>query len=377
MKPASSFLALFLLGSLITQAMAQVRPRHARPSQERSDGISERVMQTIRSQERLPISALLRLSPEESHFLQVRSLTLLASSLRSQVQLDVLSLGRPVGIPQLIRRQLSEVRVQLPLGTQLADLEIVASDEILLDTVTVEVEQTHFPDSDPGRQMQPRPGEMLKLDLRREVRGGAEISLGQIVRQQLGLTLQGAQIERVVLLGAVPRSYSATVQVLLNGRLVGPMKPITSSMTTPIPLRSLEEVQSDLRLLVRGDVLIQQVNVVVGNVRQVPHQFPQRIPVGREISAARPLELGQLLPFENRLVSSITLEARTHRASQAQVELMGFGSQVLAIAIVGQVPMRPRLQLMRPMRVQELRLQSFSPVLIDSLELEFERFQVW
>jgi hypothetical protein len=389
MKPASSFFTLFLLGSLIANAAAQVQPQRNRPQGPRhpqgpgyqqplpgqSQIISERVMQTIRRQERVSIAELLRLSPGEAQFMQARSLSIVASSLRGQAQLDILSLGRPVGVPQLIRRQLSEVRVQLPLGTQLADLELVGSDDLLIETITAEVEEERFPG--PGQEMQPQPGEVLKLDIRREIRMGGELSLSQIVREQLGLTLEGAQIERVVLLGAVSRGYSATVQVLLNGRLVGPMKPISQAMTTPIPIRSFEEVQSDLRLLVRGNVLIQQVNVVVGNVRPIVTQRPERVLVSREISAARPLELGHLMPHEQRLVSSITLEARTHRASQAQVELLSFSSQVLATAIVSQVPLRPRLQLLRPMSVRELRLQSFTPVIIDSLEIEFERFQVW
>jgi hypothetical protein len=388
MKPASSFFALVLLGSLIANAAAQTPPRGPRhqpphqqppqhqPSPGQSQIISERIMQMVRMHERLRVSELLRLSPGEEHLLQARSLTLLASSPRGPVQVDILSLGRSTGAPQIVRRQQSEVRVQLPLGTQIADLEISVSDDLMLDTITAEVESSYSPGPIPGQQVQPFPGQMLKLDVRRDVRGAADISLEQIAQQQLGLTLEGSQIERVVLLGSVVRGYSATAQVLMDGRLVGPIKSIGTQLTTPIPLRSFEEVRRDLRLIIRGDVIIQQINIVVGNVRPI-QQRAERIFVGREISAGRPLQLGQLLPYEQRQISSIALEARSLRTSQEQVALLSLGSQVLATAIVSQIPMRPVLQLMRPMSARELSLQSFSPVIIESIEVEFERFRVW
>jgi hypothetical protein len=387
MKPASSFFVLVLLGSLVANAAAQVNPQRPRPHQPQPPQyqplpgqgqiISERIMQNVHMHERLRVSELLRLSPGEEHLLQARSLSLLASSIRGQVQVEILSLGRPVGIPQIIRRQQSEIRVQLPLGTQLADLEITASDEILLDTVTAEVESTYSPGPIPGQELQPLPGQMLKLDVRRDVRGAADISLEQLAQQQLGITLEGSQIERVVLLGSVVRGYNATAQVLMDGRLVGPIKSIGAQLTTPIPLRTFEEVRRDLRLVIRGDVVIQQINIKVGNVRSIQHHGPQRIQVGREISAGRGLPLGQLLGFEQRMISSIALEARTQRHVQAEVALLALSGQVLATTQVSQIPMRPVLRLLRPMSARELSLESFSPVIIESIEVDFERFQVW
>ena len=161
------------------------------------------------------------------------------------------------------------------------------------------------------------------------------------------------------------------------------MKPISASqMQTPLPVNSFEEVQS-LRLIVNGDARISEISIRIGQVRQVrgggqwggQGQGPrlERFQVGQEISANRPLELSRILPSEFRTVRSIALQARSIRSQSAEVALMSWSGQLLASVIVSQVPMQPVLQLMVPMSIRDLQLQSFTNVIIDSIEIEFDR----
>ena len=211
-----------------------------------------------------------------------------------------------------------------------------------------------------------------------------EIHLKQLVKQQMGLTLEGAEIERVVV-EASPLMYgrAASVQVELNNRLVGPAKFLSpAQQRLPLQVNSMEEVRT-LKLIVRGDARVELVHIRIGQVRPIRGQghgqgqgHSQRVIVSQEISSGRPLELGRLLPYESRLISRISLEARTSRQSSAEVALIAFG-QIQGSTIVTSVPMRPMIQLIRPMSARELTLQSLSPVLIDSIEVDFDSFQSW
>lgn len=402
MNKASSLLFLVLLGSLVADAVAQINPRPSpsvpRPHQpgqqtpylpqelpsmqlpsQQGRVISQRVLQSVRGFERVRISELLRLSMSESRDLEVSSLIIVSQSSRTQASLEVLSLGRSVQAPQIIRRQLSEMRLQLPARTLLDDLEISVSDDAIIESISVEVKSSYNPLPQQPREMQPMSGQMLELSVRQDIRGAGEIGLKQLVKQQLGLSLEGSQIERIVLQGQVLRGVSASVQVELNNRPVGPVKMISqATRQTPIPLNSIEEVRGALRLIVRGDVIITSIMIRVGLVRPIIQQaeLPLRIQVSQEISAGRSLELSRLMPYENRLIKSISIEARSSRLSQAEVALLALG-QISSSVIVSQVPMRPVLKLMRPMLARELSLQSLSPVIIDSLEVSFESQQMW
>jgi hypothetical protein len=400
MNNASSLFVLILLGSLLADAVAQVNPR-PRPGQQPGSSfptynepgnqygsqqgqiISERVMQNLRMFERVRLSELLRLSYTQSE-LEVRSITLLASSIRGQAQIDLVnSRGQSLG-SGIVRRQQSEIRIQLPARTRISELELSSSEEALLDTVTAEVESSYSPGPGPGQEVQPSPQSMLRLMVNQDVRGMGEIHLKQLVRQQMGLTLEGAEIERVVV-EASPLMYgrAASVQVELNNRLVGPAKFLSpAQQRLPLQVNSMEEVRS-LKLIVRGDARVEMVHIRIGQVRPIRGQGhgqgqgqSQRVIVSQEISSGRPLELGRLLPYESRLISRISLEARTSRQSSAEVALIAFG-QIQGSTIVTSVPMRPMIQLIRPMSARELTLQSLSPVLIDSIEVDFDSFQSW
>ena len=392
MSTASSLFVLILLGSLVADAAAQVNrrppqpqpipgssfPPYSQPAGQQGQILSQRVLQTIRMFEGVRISELLRPSQSDGD-LEARSLTLLASSIRGQAQLDVLnSFGQSLG-SGILRKQQSEIRIQLPAHTRLSELEISASEDILLDTVTAEVESSYSPLPFPGQQeMQPAPQSMLRLSVHQDIRSLGEIHLKQLVKQQLGLTLAGAEIERVVVVGStLLYGRSASVQVELNNRLAGPAKYLSSAQKNiPLQVNSREEIRS-LQLIVRGEARIEMVHIRIGQVRPIQYQAQsQRIIVAQEISSGRPLELSRLLPYESRLISSLSLEARSSRYSSAEVALVALG-QIAGSVIVTSVPLRPVIRLMRPMSVRDLRLQSLSPVIIDSIEVDFDSFQTW
>lgn len=376
-KATSSFLILFFAALLVSfQSFAQM-----------NDVVSERVQQTLRRQERLRLSDLLRLSPQEQREMEILSLSLMAQSFQGPSTLEILQQGRSLTTPQTIRRQLKEVKVILPARTSLEGIEILAQDEIFIESVTAEVVRgrplptptpspypTPYPPTYPQPERRPVPNQMINLQVMQDVRMQQEIPLDTLVRQQMGLTLAGAEIQRVIV-QAQPLGYgrAASVQLVLNGRLVGEEKFI-SGQRLPILVQTYEEVRT-LGLLVRGDARIHTVSIRVGQVRAQPEQPQrpqvQRVLVNQEINSRSALELSRVLPYENRLARAITVEARSRSGAQAEVALTT-AYEVLGTLIVSQVPMRPVIRLLRPTSLQELRLQSYSQVLIDALEIELE-----
>lgn len=385
MNKATSFIALLVLGSLMAETSAQTLPAHQQAGQNQhasgSQIISEVVNATLVRSTRLRVAELLRLTHLESRDLELVALSLNAQTFRGQASLELLENNRPVSALQVVKKQLKEIRFPIGARTDLSDLEISASDDVIIQSITAEVRRVRPGGSGQGQwpapEQQPMPGQMVKLQINRDIRVSGELPLKQLAKQQLGLSLEGAQIERIAVEASVIRGYSASVQLEMNQRIVASKSISAAQRATPLLMNSREEVRGNLRLLVRGDVIIHAVSIRIGQVRPTQPQLPQiqRVQVFQEISSGRVLELGRLLPYESRLISTISLEARTSR-SQAEVALLAMG-QVVASAIVAQVPMRPVLQLMRPMSAQELRLQSLSPVMIDAIEVSFERFQNW
>lgn len=377
-KASSSFLILFFAALLVSfQSYAQM-----------GEVVSERVQQSVRRLERLRLADILRLTLQEQREMEILSLSIMAQSFQGQSSLQVLQLGRVIGAPQIVRRQMGQVRVIMPARTSIEGIEILAQDEMYIESVTAEVSRLRpspspyptpnpYPTPYPQPERQPSPNAMLTLQVQQDVRMQSEIPLDTLVRQQMGLTLAGAEIQRVVV-EAMPLGYgrAASVQVVLNGRLVGEEKFLsTSQQRIPLLIQSYEEVRT-LGLLVRGDARVQTVSIRVGQVRPQYPQQPQqpsiqRINVGQEIGPRGILELGRVMPYEYRLIRSITLEARTRMGGQAEVQL-ATAYQVLGTLIVSQVPMRPIIRLFTPVAPHELRMQSYSQVLIDSLEVEFE-----
>lgn len=382
-KASSSLLVLGFAALLVTtQSFAQrnQRPRpvpvpqpETRPDQRI---IQERVAQHLRSYQRMRVVNLLRLNHQEMN-LEVRSLSLMAETLiNAPADLQVLHLGRPIATDK-VRKNLKEVKVILPPMVRISELELSATADIYIDSATLEVERRGqhrpFPEYDP----QVQPNQMITLQVNQHVRGRTELHLKQMVKQQLGLSLAGAEIERVIVQADPMGSRAASVQVELNNRLVGPLKFIDRSVERmPLPIVSSEEVRS-LQLIVNGDAYVQTVGIRVGRVRpqgQEGPQFPgvQRVIVNRQIAPRMDLELLSVLGYDSRMIRSITIEAQSRSHLQTQIALMGkqgFQGSV----IVGPRSQRATLHLSRPMPAWELKLEASSQVLIEALEVEFVR----
>lgn len=113
-------------------------------------------------------------------------------------------------------------------------------------------------------------GSLITLHVNQVIRGSGEIGLKRLVKQQTGLTLEGAEIQRVVVDGQSLQRYGrpASLIVLLNGRMEGREKDMDLFRgRTPFPLNSFEEVRQSLVLLVRGEALVQSVHLRIGRVR--------------------------------------------------------------------------------------------------------------
>lgn len=384
MNKASLSFVIVIFASLLVSLNSFAQRQGDRPGErqdERRDTINERVQQTLRLYERLRLSQLLRLSPQEERQLKLISLSIKAQSFQGKAQLELISSGRSLSQAP-VNRQLRDIQIQLPQGADLDQLELVASQsEIYIESISLEVQRQR-----PGQGQGPGPhhpqpqirqvsaGQLVHLEVHQQVRQMARIDLDELLLRQSGLTLSGAEIERVIVDGdPMGRGRGASVQVELNGRPVGQMKQLASAQRKlPLPIQTSEEVRSGLSLLVYGDAIIESIQIRIGQVRPQFPQGPQsqRIMVNQEISSYRDLELGQLLPYESRLVSSIILDARSNY-SDAQVAASSFYGGILGSVIVRQVPMRAEIRLMQAVSVRELRLQSLSPVRIDSVELVF------
>lgn len=353
--------------------------------------ISERVQQNLRMNERLRIADLLRLSLQEQRSLQITSLTLTAQSLvQGPAQVQLLDRGQIIATEQ-VRKQLKEIRIPLSGRVSLESLELIAQSEILLETIAVEVVSAPIPQPIPQPiprpipdhqwEQQVAPNSLVTIRLNQVVRGSAILQLDQLLRQQQNLSLQGAQIERVVVQAQPMRSgRSASVQVELNRRLVGSAKYIApGDRQTPLPVNSFEEVRS-LALVVNGDAQILDIKIRVGQVRPQGPQYPQtqiqRVHVGQEVSNRYPLDLVRLLGNDTRLVSAVTIEARSSRTISSIVRLSSF-NEILGTVSVSQYSSRARIQLRRPVSISELRLESLDSAIIDTLELEVEAYRNW
>jgi hypothetical protein len=339
--------------------------------------LREIVNQNLRSYERLRLADLLRLSFSEARELEVRSLNLSARSLGlGHVRLELLQNGRPIDT-QFLSRHSGEVFFLIPSGPRVEELELTASSEMFLSTVTAEVSSSRIPGPNPtpGYEQTVSAFSTLSLPLNQSVRGSALISLDQLIRQQLRLNLEGAEIEQISILGqSFGYGRTATVQVELNNRPASDVRYFSGiSRLETIDLFSREEARS-LALVVSGDALISEVRVRIGRVRSRFPEMPrtQRFIVGQVVSPRFPLELSSIIGFQPRRIRSVTIEARALNPMQVQLSLLTSFGESQGALFVSPNFIRGTLPLRRPFLSQELRLEAHSSVRIDAIEIEFE-----
>ncbi len=394
-KPSSSFLLLIFAALLMSfQSYAQISveigrgngPRGPRPGQgqgqqpdyySQSEMIREEVRMNMRSYERLSLSQLLRLSYGQENGMEIITLSVRAQSLMNgPAQLELHQHGRLLS-SQTVRRQANEIVFSVPMRTLLSGLELSSVSEIYLESITAQVQRSYGPGpgpGGPGYELPAQPNSLITLQVNQSARGHLRIPLEQLARQQMGITLRGAEIERVVVQGQSVYGRAASVQVELNGRPVGQMKYLSQGQT-PLPIQSMEAVQS-LALIVSGDAQISEIRIRVGQVRPEGPQYPQtqRIYVQQEVSSRYPLSLSALMPYENRMIRSVTIEARARVGGQSQLILSAiYGGQQGAI-MVNQNQARATIRLARPMSASELQLLTNSVIQVEALEIEFDQY---
>jgi hypothetical protein len=392
MKKASSSFLLAALAALFVslQSYAQIstetgRPRRGQyrphpaprpiPETQQNRILEERMQLSLRPYERLRLSELLRVSWQEEQELEVLSLRFRAQAVPFQGLLEVSGHGR-ILTSRPLGRMMEDISVTLPPGTLLGDLQISATSEIFLSVITAQVQSIRRPSPGPGYEQQVSPNSLITLRVNQPVRGWASLSLTQLVRSQLGMTLEGAQIERVVVEGqSFPYGRAASVQVELNQRIVSELKYLDQGRMVPLPVFSGEEVRN-LSLLVQGDAQIMNVRIRVGQVlsRAPEISSPERVFVQREILPRQGLTLGELMPFESRLISSLRIDGRATRSYQTMISILGLQGELQGSAVLGSNPTQVTIHLSRPMSAREIRLDSTDRALINALDIEFHSY---
>lgn len=221
MKRASSSVFLFVLAALLVSSMSFAqrgdRPRDRDPS---AEVLSERVAMNMYAFQNFTLTQLLRLSPQEQRGLEVHSITITGHSYKGKGVIHVLSDSQVIGSFVIKRRMDAEVLV-LPSTPNLRKLSLSATEEIYLDSITVQVSDRREPDHGGrvelimvrGEVMRGRaiPLTKVKPGERRYVRaitfdansiyGPAVLNLMTRRAEQLGSTLvrRGQRVERIVL----------------------------------------------------------------------------------------------------------------------------------------------------------------------------------
>lgn len=345
--------------------------------------LREVLNQNLRSYERLRLADVLRLTYQEAREFQLRSLTLSGQSFGfGQVQIELLQNGRPID-SQILSRYTGEIFFLIPTGPSIEGLEISVSSEMFLRTITAEISLSRFPSPVPGPNPYPTPGyeqtvtafSTVSLQVNQNVRGTALISLDQLIRQQQRLSLDGAEIEQVTVLGqSFGYGRTASIQVELNSRSASDVRYFSSiQRLESIDIYAREEARS-LSLIVNGDALISEVRVRIGRVRSRFPELPrtQRFIVGQEVSPRFPLELSRIIGFQSRRIRSLTIEARALRSVQVQLSLITSFGESQGTLFIGPQFIRATLPLRRSFLAQELRLEALSSVQIEAIEVEFE-----
>jgi hypothetical protein len=319
--------------------------------------LTERIQYSVRGNQGINLAEIFRVSPRDN--LEILSLEVIAQSYRSD-RLDIFSEGRRVSSLSF-RARLSSDSIEFAPGTLLQNLDLMSMGEVYIENVIATV-----------RRMRPHPHQgssIISVRVHRNFQGQSRLNLIQLARQQTMSPLIGLRVESVEIESTPLRGPMGQVQIEMNQRMLGAPRVLQSRMTS-FPIGGAEALNT-LFLHINGSSRIEIVHLRVREDRDSYGPGLKRAQVGQEISAGRRISLLRLFPRESRLVSSLVLNARATRSFQSEVALVSIHGEFISSVMVTQVPLRPVLELYRPMPLSELELESFSPVVIESLELEF------
>ena len=211
---------------------------------------------------------------------------------------------------------------------------------------------------------------VITENLQRHVRMHEQLRLSQLFR----LFPQEARNTEILSLKIVARAYQAQgtqFQVLEHGRVVmgGLIRLHRTELRLPFRSRTMID---NLSLNFRGDMFIESIQAEV--IRPYRNEPPQRVYLRQHLARGAVFSLDRVLPYENRLVRAITVEASS-RPYNGRLQLTTRFGEVIAGVEVTQFPTRPRVELFRPIPLRELQLRSVSSghVMLDALEIEFDR----
>ena len=226
----------------------------------------------------------------------------------------------------------------------------------------------------PQREKQLSAFSTLHLRVNETIRTQGTIRLAQLIKQQYGAVMDGAEIQRVTVIGGVTHHRQASLQLEINNRPAAMPKVLRRGQSM-MQVDSREEIRS-FQLEVYGDAFIESVVVSVGMVRShgpqypYPSPYPTAIAVHQMVNAQSPLSLATLLPYENRMVESLVIEAQS-RANEAELAALTDSEEFLGKVDVQGFGFRKVLKLKRPVMLRNLNLHSFSPVMVEKLEINF------
>lgn len=337
--------------------------------------LSERIQQTIGRGQRLRLAELLRSFGQRA---EVLSLSITAQSFNGPAQLQLLSRGGIIEQLQ-VRRQLNEVRALSQLGS-LEDLELTSIEDIYIESITAQIRAARpqgpqYPQ--PMPEMQVAPHTLITVRVDQDVVNG-EIALKRLVKEQLGLSLEGAQIERVAVEGMQIGRSAPALHVEINNKIASNIAYLNSARRrTPLRVHSLEEVRS-LRLVVSGPARISDINIRIGAVRPVyqPIPVPVPLPVGirlqvnQEITASYPLDLS-LFTREPAFVSALSLETNLRSRIAANLSVINRHGQIVGRAQISASV--THIVLTQPSKLSDLRIFTEFPVHISGIQAELDR----
>lgn len=122
-----------------------------------------------------------------------------------------------------------------------------------------------FPERHESRELQVRPHSVINLRVNDLIYNQGDVALKRLVKEQLGLSLEGAEIEQITVHARSISRQRAFVFARLNGAIVGQRRPL-GSVPTIIPVRGV--VRGSLQLGVQGTVEVSRVSLKIGRVQR-------------------------------------------------------------------------------------------------------------